>query len=97
MLVPRGPFCHALEKERGLWDSRPQSLRFFWSRGRPRQRHFETSSPGDEDAGLGDRDGDRRIESEDRGRGLTAVKRKSMRNALVPGRRPRKFPAPKFN
>ena len=27
---------------------------------------------------------------------LTAVKRKSMRNALVPGRRPRKFPAPKF-
>ena len=24
---------------------------------------------------------------------LTAVKRKSMRNALVPGRRPRKFPA----
>ena len=27
----------------------------------------------------------------------TAVKRKSMRNALVPGRRPRKFPAPKFN
>ena len=28
---------------------------------------------------------------------LTAVKRKSMRNALVPGRRPRKFPAPKFN
>ena len=29
--------------------------------------------------------------------GLTAVKRKSMRNAFVPGRRPRKFPAPKFN
>ena len=28
---------------------------------------------------------------------LTAVKRKSMRNTLVPGRRPRKFPAPKFN
>ena len=28
---------------------------------------------------------------------LTAVKRKSMRNALVPGRRPRKFPSPKFN
>ena len=27
----------------------------------------------------------------------TAVKRKSMRNALVTGRRPRKFPAPKFN
>ena len=27
---------------------------------------------------------------------LTAVKRRSMRNALVPGRRPRKFPAPKF-
>ena len=27
----------------------------------------------------------------------TAVKRRSMRNALVPGRRPRKFPAPKFN
>ena len=27
------------------------------------------------------------------GTGLTAVKRKSMRNALVPGRRPRKFPA----
>ena len=26
-------------------------------------------------------------------RSLTAVKRKSMRNALVPGRRPRKFPA----
>ena len=25
---------------------------------------------------------------------LTAVKRKSMRNALVPGRRPRKFPEP---
>ena len=24
---------------------------------------------------------------------LTAVKRKSMRNALVPGRQPRKFPA----
>ena len=30
-------------------------------------------------------------------RNYTAVKRKSMRNALVPGRRPRKFPAPKFN
>ena len=28
---------------------------------------------------------------------LTAVKRMGMRNALVPGRRPRKFPAPKFN
>ena len=28
---------------------------------------------------------------------LTAVKRMSMRNALVPGRRPRKFPAQKFN
>ena len=27
--------------------SRPQSLRFFWSRGR-RQRHFKTSSTGDE-------------------------------------------------
>jgi len=27
----------------------------------------------------------------------TAVKRKSMRNALVPGRRPRKFPALKFH
>ena len=27
----------------------------------------------------------------------TTVKRKSMRNALVPGRRPRKFPALKFN
>ena len=27
---------------------------------------------------------------------LTTVKRRSMRNALVPGRRPRKFPAPKF-
>ena len=27
----------------------------------------------------------------------TAVKRRSMRNALVPGRRPRKFPARKFN
>ena len=28
---------------------------------------------------------------------LTAVERKSMRNALVPGRRLRKFPASKFN
>ena len=27
----------------------------------------------------------------------TALKRRSMRNALVPGRRPRKFPARKFN
>ena len=27
---------------------------------------------------------------------LTAVKRKSMHNALVPGCRPPKFPAPKF-
>ena len=31
------------------------------------------------------------------GYALTAVKRMRMRNALVPGRRPRKFPAPKFN
>ena len=29
--------------------------------------------------------------------GQTAVKRTSMRNALVPGRWPRNFPVPKFN